>query len=332
MKKEADNQAFTLVELLVVIAIIALLIALFMPNMTGMLQGARTFQCASNLKHIGEAVANHRAVGAGEFAVGGWPSIVLPLLDGQGGILICPDVDPNEEVIAANYTPLETMGQMVFGNGNVSPLAEHPWVAKLSGTQHAAARADGKLSGAESANYWSPPAYVPDANPHIFWLCYEDLHGGDADFKDTMLKITQVGGVSEITFWRGGGTGVSSSLEDFESGIVRSLGTWGGGNDLAEQTDIDPYPFATGGETTYGMNINVVRLDGGTNKILVVDFDEVVVDTDAGAWEDDPSTGLPTFARHGGKMNALRMDGSVKLESPDDIDPATPTVGDRGWR
>ena len=256
---------------------------------------------------------------------------MLPLLDNQGGILVCPDA--TEEDFVANYTPLETMGRVVFSNQNVSPLAAHTWVGKLSGTQHAAARADGQLSGAASANNWNPPEYVPDSHPHIFWLCYEDLHSAnDGDFKDIMLKVTQTGGVSVITFWRGGTTGVSSSLVDFVAGIVRNMGTWPSNNTLQEQTSLEPYPFNTGGETTYGMNMNVVDMDLGTNKILAIDFNEVVVDTDAGAWEDDPSTGLPIFARHGGKMNALRMDGSVKLETPDDIDPAEATVGDRDWR
>ena len=324
MKKETDRRAFTLVELLVVIAIIILLIAILVPNMTGVLRWVRTHQCARNLKHICDAAASYRS-NTGTFSAGAWPGIVLPILDDQAEVLICPEADVEE--IIEGYSPIVDLGQMRFSNGNISPLDEETFVAKLSGTQHAAARAQGLLSGAESANNWDPWPYEPDENPHIYWLCYEDLRGGDLDYKDIMLKVTESGGASAITFWRGGVTGVGSQLEDFEMGIVRTLGTWPDNNELVEQTNIEPYTFLTGGTTTYGMNENVTRLGGGTSKILAVDFDMVVVDTDAGAWAANP-----VFARHDGKMNAVHMDGSVKLMSPDDIDPATDTVAEQHWR
>jgi prepilin-type N-terminal cleavage/methylation domain-containing protein/prepilin-type processing-associated H-X9-DG protein len=322
--RKGETKGFTLIELLVVIAIIVLLIALLVPNMSGVLRWARTHQCARNLHEIGKAVASHKS-STGTIAAAAWPAAVLPILDNQAQILICPETDEGE--VLENYTPLVDMGQMRFSNGNLSPLGEEVWVAKLSQTQHTAARAAGLLSGADSANNWDPWPYEPDENPHIYWFCYEDLRGGDADFKDIMLKVTETGGSAVITFWRGGVTGVGSELEDFEVGVVRTLGTWPNDNTLQQQTSVEPYSFNTGGTTTYGMNKNAGDLSGGTPKILAVDFNMVVVDTDAGAW--DPN---PPFARHGGKMNALYMDGSVKLRSPDDIDPAAATVADQHWR
>ncbi len=331
MKKETDRRAFTLIELLVVIAIIVLLVAFLVPNLSGVLQWARTHQCARNLRHISEAIADHWADGHGTFSSGGWPAIVLPNVDNQAEILICPEsvhlAGGEEGDIQEAYTALSEMGQMEFSNSAISPLAEEVFVAKLSQTQHDAARAAGLLSGAESANGWVPWAYVPDENPHIYWLCYEDLRGGDRDFKDIMLKITETGGTSTISFWRGGTTGLSGNMVSFELGVVRSFGSWGNNNDLVLDTSIESYPFLTGGATTYGMNTNAARVMGVTGKILAVDFDMVVVDTDAGAWAANP-----IFARHGEKMNAVYMDGSVRLKQPDDIDPAADTVADRYWR
>ena len=321
MKKEADSRAFTLIELLVVIAIIALLIALFAPNLTAALRHARTVQCANNLKRISEAVAQHRAMDRDRFEVAAWPMIVLPILDNQVEILICPETA--EEDIPLGYVSLEDKGEIHFASGAIGPLDEAPFVAKLSQTQIDQARADGWLS--ESANNWYPPAYVPDSQPHIYWLCFEDIPGGgDRDFEELQLMVTHMPGQVEVRTFRAGMTCYSCWMEDFEAGTVWTLPGYSG---TAQPVEVkEPYYFQVGGNTTYGINMNAAKLPGGTDKILAVDYDEIVVHTDAGVWDPDPS-----FARHGGKMNVLHMDGSVKLMSPDDIDPGAPTVGEKWW-
>ena len=324
MEKEADSRAFTLIELMVVVAIIALLIMFLVPNLTSALRYARTVQCANNLHKISQAFAAHRGGGRDVLAVGAWPVILLPLLDNQAEILICPDAA--EEDVQAGYVTLEDKGQMTFTSGQISPLGPEQgvFVAKLSQSQFDAARAAGRLSSAGSADNWNPPDYQPDGNPNTYWLCYEDcVGGGDRDFKDMMLKVTHTPGLAEVVFFRGGYTIFGCSLVDNMHGVVRSFPPYNG----AMLEVGEPYPFPVGGGSTYGMNMNVAKLDGGTGKILAVDHDEIVVDTDAGAWDASPS-----FARHGGKINVVHMDGSVKLKSPDDIDPAEPTVGDRDWR
>jgi prepilin-type processing-associated H-X9-DG protein len=40
---------------------------------------------------------------------------------------------------------------------------------------------------------------------------------------------------------------------------------------------------------------------------------------------DPKQTGIPIFARHGGRMNVLYADGSVVAEDPKDVDPSDPT-------
>lgn len=60
IQRDADARAFTLVELLVVIAIIALLIAMLLPALNKARDQAKTLQCASNLRQIGQAMAMYQ--------------------------------------------------------------------------------------------------------------------------------------------------------------------------------------------------------------------------------------------------------------------------------
>ena len=57
----AKQGGFTLVELLVVVAIIAILMALVFPSLRGGLERAKTLQCLSNLRQIGQAQAAYVA-------------------------------------------------------------------------------------------------------------------------------------------------------------------------------------------------------------------------------------------------------------------------------
>ena len=45
----------------------------------------------------------------------------------------------------------------------------------------------------------------------------------------------------------------------------------------------------------------------------------------------DPETGLHTFARHNNKVNVMYTDGSLNVETIDDIDPDVVTIANRKW-
>lgn len=55
--KLSGDRAFTLIEVLVVVSIIALLVAILLPSLSQARAEARAVQCATNLAHVGKAIA-----------------------------------------------------------------------------------------------------------------------------------------------------------------------------------------------------------------------------------------------------------------------------------
>jgi len=82
----------------------------------------------------------------------------------------------------------------------VIPLEEGPYVLKLSQTQYDTLRAAGQLTNGVDVD--PRPAYQPDADPNVYWLCLEDCQApniryepwADWDFEDVLVKVTETAG------------------------------------------------------------------------------------------------------------------------------------------
>jgi prepilin-type N-terminal cleavage/methylation domain-containing protein/prepilin-type processing-associated H-X9-DG protein len=118
MRFQSHRAGFTLVELLVVIGIIAVLIALLLPALNGAREQARSAQCLSNLRTIGQAMSMYTAEHKG---------YMVP-----GFIRMQPTgATRGEETWATmlatlNYIP-GTVSQLQFGGTGGSPPGEDAW-------------------------------------------------------------------------------------------------------------------------------------------------------------------------------------------------------------
>jgi len=350
--KRLRFQAFTLVELLVVIMIMGLLIALMLPALQGAWQTWKRTQCATNLYRIGQAygvqVNDVRLGWAAEFAPWGWTGALLPYLENQYEVLICPEDDRELEGwnLSQVGDPISEVVEFktVSGGGTFYDLFDAGrWVVKFSDTQFWDAKSKGLLSNADSANNLRSKydcTYVLDTNPNRYWLCHED-YGGDEDYKDLMVKVVDNGDATVTLSIMPGWTAHRNYLLDKRTG--EQLGFWGAGSGKASDantiTDELTIEGASAGgmmevlNCSYGMNRYVKKLGGG-EKILAMDYACIVV-SPVHIWTDEnldaDQDGVPDFARHRGRVNVLFLDGSVKAMDPWEIDPESPSVARHYW-
>ncbi|MCX5682430.1 MAG: type II secretion system protein [Planctomycetota bacterium] len=390
MSASLGRKAFTLVELMVVIAIIGILLALLMPGLTLVGASVNQARCASNLNRLYQAIslrtadevmqANQRVLRASA-----WPAQILPYLESGAQLMICPaggESMSEDGASGAGDTSLSgTIGGQTSGGGSsgtgssdwsnyaqlsdlidvmtdcmngtkyIVPAEEGRWCLKLSDDQYAAARGQGLLNDADSANYTHTKfdtTYQPGANRHSYWLCVED-HGDDEDYKDVMIHVTENKDGSFSLAVSSGQTGhtnyiinkpegavlmqvqkssasVNLNVKPSDSPNATGTGSGGGGPLYAANQQDDPISSAVV-STSYAMNVYYPQMTRKGSKILLMDYIRYLayVNDDWGGEKMDPlMTGTPIFARHTGRMNVLYSDGSVAAEDPQDINPVVP--------
>jgi prepilin-type N-terminal cleavage/methylation domain-containing protein/prepilin-type processing-associated H-X9-DG protein len=260
-----------------------------------------------------------------------------------------------------NYSQLSELIELALGGNRYVPLEEGPWVVKLSDTQVQAAQARGYLlgDGKRDLRGAMDTTYQPDSNSNVYWLCSEDVRpsGGDRDFNDTMIRVHDNGdGSYDLTL--SGHTGGAHTLVtrpdhqlvyalprgSFYHDVQITVGTeeveknpegiW--------QPETNPYtrrgPDGKPGRmvivTNYGMPGESKFLTYRPGAIALLDYGRYVAHGDD-CWTDpevDPNgDGVPAFARHEGRINVLRVDGSVRLVGPEEVNPAYPSVYRKYW-
>jgi prepilin-type N-terminal cleavage/methylation domain-containing protein/prepilin-type processing-associated H-X9-DG protein len=387
------RSAFTLPELLIVIAIIAILAALIGMSVANAFKASTATRCVANLHYLSQALSLRRSDSLNsrrpEMKVTHWPVQLLPYVDFKNDVLLCPAQGGTENVISqeggqyvedwdlgglADWgTDPETIVEDVpHEPGDVAELAEvmvvaghgtyyipfeaGPYCLKLSNSQYQEARSRGYLGNADIANNIRSKYdcnYKQDGTANQYWLCFED-YGGDWDFKDVMVQVTDnEDGTFNLAIYSGhtGHTNSIVSRGDHQHLVSVPANTNNAQLSVGEirenpddetivggyESSENPYRMGTeqnneqeGGAfvTSYGMNAQQMYLTDQSGRVAILDYSKYLARA-SDAWGDkavDPNRdGVPIFARHGHRINVLFTDGAVRTVHPDEINPISPT-------
>ena len=296
------RHGFTLVELLVVIAIVIVVVALVVPSLTRVRTTAKRVQCANNLHLIGQAFiarrVDERLQKVPSLVAPGWSEQLAPYLL-QGHLeetLRCPSITHEG---AATSATIGSMVVYVWGAYDM-PLEPGPLTRQTM-------LSDGS-----------------------YLLEFEDIRpgGGDMDYNDVVLQVdTMSSGRVKITV-----NSISAGyhfdlLGPNREMLIHDLHQHVGDNVITE----------AGGSRTYGMNKAVRDFPSESSWILLMDYVKEVADCGGADAMDNwgdwvvQATGLPEFARHGGRCNVLFADTSVRSVTPAEINPDVPALAEHYW-
>lgn len=300
----AKRRGFTLVELLVVISIISILVALLLPAVQSSRAAGRKAECANNLHNIGIAhqtcLAKRIISGkSGGVEAGGWTSTLLPYLEKQSSMFVCPGRRETDTLKDADQCPVLKLTRYPGGE-HLIPCTPSPDHCKVV-----------------SGQYGTCP----------FELDFEWTGAGDsvgsADWNDTHIRFEDAGNGQ-----------VKATLSMVDNNTTSGTGSFGGtlvdssGRTVFTYGAYDP-PGASGfcvwggTRSDYGMNCLSERfLTSDSEKVLVLEYNHVVayvVDKDPAKVTDVYSTLVAP--RHAGTLNVLFGDASVAARTPKSIDP-----------
>ncbi|HUS91469.1 MAG TPA: type II secretion system protein [Phycisphaerae bacterium] len=352
------KNAFTLPELMVVIMVIALVAAIILPYFNRVFSVQRRITCANNLEKLGQAYSMQCAARRMKKMAGTglgtreWQQELLSRVSGSVEVFHCPEDDGS---ILGRKASLASYWMDVYPGGTYRGSVcldeeEGDFVWKLSETQWNTFRAMAAKNGRQSHGY-NHPGYIPDSNPDRYYFAFEDMKWSgspDRDFYDLNF-IVDMNGMDITLTITNGVTGYDQYLY---------LGAPG----EPDRKKLFPGPLknfngqsvTVKGESAsnYGMNSMAGTIEGGRGgKITIMDYELLLVaaspyDETSGdraeqltqRWCPDPNTssGVPRFARHLGKANALFGDGTVKLvtaglEQKDTVHPEIPKACERYW-
>ena len=320
------NLAFTLTELLVAIVVIALLISIIAPLPGVAISYAHQVKCASNQRQIFDAMLIRRneeflrlqvqpgTMTSDTLQVNDWPTAIQHYIGRSANVMLCPEEKDTQRGIPDVSVRIWWIGvrdEHMFthypywmeSDYEDPGLDPKPNMWKINGDNY---RRGGKPKSMLAK-------YTPGNDPNDYWFAVEDI--GDADFWDFDTHVIETPTSIKI-----------HGYEGYAQAIHAIIGPDGSRFDYDNpdgKEEIGPLEFFMP-RTHFGMNSQASSLRAGTEKLLLVDYNDIVVRTGLRIGEDD---GFPLLIqpRHRGKVNGLTMSGAVQTYAPEDINPEIST-------
>ena len=329
--------AFTLVELLVVIALIALLAVLLIPSFTPAMSVYRATQCRNNLNRLwqGFVLASDTATsGQGVLVTGDkdsagvyptgmiWPSVPNNVVK-DIELFQCPEDEVKQSSISGSLATVE----YVCPQGNF-PLDD------IGDADFYKSRRGRNSQGAYTEYLLQDDSYSNGQYNLMSFTGWVDSDGVCRIYDSGqiyVLKDLRVDTVGCVPAW-GPNSGPGwpdrvNTCPDLNSIYYNGEPSLEGNGKMQDARG-KSYNLPNWGErlTNYGINTYAYRYSTGGGCIVLVDYQESMVDVDIPLESEGL---LLQSARHFDKVNYLLSDGSVKTASPLEI---SPRLHPKAWR
>ena len=312
------RHGFTLIELLVVMIVIGVLIGLLLPAVQKAREAARRTACSNNLKQIGLALANFEA------ATRHYPTSWKPT---------APDTSGNVNGWSAQAQLLPYLEQVTLHRAIDFSLSYSlaPDIETADGavTRLSAMRVPAYICPSETRDEVRISGGLPEHYPLNYavnlgvWFVYDPTSGAGGNGVFAPKKCSKAGDISdgmshticaaEVKAWQ---PYFRNAALDADPGIPTPAAVAGLGGDFKRNSGhtewVDGRAHQTGFTTTFLPNTQVLCQQDGN-----------AFDVDWTNQQEGKSDTVPTFAAvtarsyHGGGVNAVMMDGSVRWFADD---------------
>ncbi len=318
------RRAFTVPELLAVIALIVIIISILLPSVGKGREHGHAAVCKSNLHQLRIALQGTKGLTPHTRLPqpGVWTSYAAN--NGGGQVMTCP-IDEFHHMGAGGLDDLRVIQWEHSGhpdNGHVTSTMMNDIISgenlpdpQISWFRNDAVHRGGQLDG------------EADLMGQIGVSDWSQLENGQIavsiDWSGRFLIDTNENMIRVFDKWQGNANGGGSRHFFYDAaGEVLEIG---GGrhshtNNLSHQGYNPPLDFpATGTAVSFGMNVLVRDLNSTGGQVLLLDYEKSIVNVgENGSINDDMDEMFA--ARHFGKANVMRVDGSIELMAQSELE------------